>query len=225
MFRHTLPKPELGGDLVRVHRAITRAVETAHHHAAIYAEAGSFGNADIREGYLTYVRCMSSLLHGHHLTEDEAMFPHLRPMLPDAPYEALTAQHEAMGPILAEIDGALEDATSLTPGQALSGLRPGLARLRELWQEHITIEEAHLGPDALDGALTTEQRVRAGRVASNHATKHQHPYALMLAFLLFNLSPHDRAVMSQMIPAVRLLLATWKPKWKVMIPFLLRVDA
>ena len=30
MFRKTLPKPEVGGDLVRVHRAITRATDVAH---------------------------------------------------------------------------------------------------------------------------------------------------------------------------------------------------
>jgi hypothetical protein len=224
MLRRTLPKPELGGDLVRVHRAITRATQVAHEHAAQYVRAGFFGDGDTQAGYLTYVRCLSTLLHGHHLTEDEAMFPHLRPMLPEAPYGVLAAQHEAMGPVLTKVDDALQGAASSEPGQALSVLCQALARLDEMWAEHISLEEAHFGPDALDGALTMEQRVRAGRVASNHATKHQRPYALMLPFLLYNISPVDRAVMSQMIPVAGLLLGMWKSKWQVMIPFLLRVD-
>ena len=224
MLKTTLPKPEVGGDLIRVHRAITRATEVAHKRAVAYAGAGSFGNAGVQEGYLTYARCLSTLLHGHHLTEDEAMFPHLRPLLPDAPYEALTAQHGIMVPILDEIDVAVRDAASAEPGQALSVLCGALGRMGELWQEHVLLEEAHFGPEALGASLTMEQRVRAGRVASNHAARHQRPYALMLPFLLYNMSLRDRTVMSQMIPAVRLLLAMWKPKWQVMIPFLL-VDA
>ena len=73
----TLATPEIGGDLVRVHRAVTRAVGVAQEQGAAYVAAG-LPDADTEEGYLTYVRCLVLLLHGHHTTEDKSMFPLLR---------------------------------------------------------------------------------------------------------------------------------------------------
>jgi hemerythrin-like domain-containing protein len=221
MAKTTVPKPEVGGDLVRVHRAITRALGVAQEHAEAHVATGH-PDADTWKGYLTYVRCLTTLLHAHHTTEDEAMFPHLRDKLPHAPYDALMAQHHAIVPVLYEIEAAVSEAASPKPGQALSALGPTLARISEMWRTHIELEEAHFGPDAIGDALTMEERRRAGRVASNHAARHQRRLALMLPFLLYNMTPEDRAVMSQLMPpVVPLLLWMWKPRWKGMAPFLL----
>jgi hypothetical protein len=180
-------------------------------------EAAGQVDSDTREGYLTYMRCLVALLHAHHTTEDEAMFPDLRDKLPDAPYETLMAQHRAMVPVLDEIEAAVTGGTF--PGPDLDG---ALARIGEMWRTHIALEEAHFGPDAIGAFLTMEERERAGRATSNHAAKHQRPLALMLPFLLYNMSPEDRAVMRRLMPGVvTLLLVLWKPRWKVMAPFLL----
>ena len=77
MSKVVVEKPEIGGDLVRVHRAITRAVTVAREYGEGYAADG-YPDADTQKGYLTYVRCLVALLHGHHSTEDETMFPDLR---------------------------------------------------------------------------------------------------------------------------------------------------
>jgi hemerythrin-like domain-containing protein len=217
-------KPEIGGDLVRVHRAITRAISVAREYGEAYVAAGYPGE-DIQKGYLTYVRCLVALLHGHHVTEDEAMFPDLCDKVPAAPCETLMAQHGAMVPVLDEIEAAITDAVSSKPEQALVALCRALARINEMWQTHIELEETHFGPDAIGAFLNMEERQHAGRMTSKHAAKHQHPFALMLPFLLYNMEPEDRDVMSQLIPRVAILLfVAWNPRWKVMAPFLLADD-
>jgi hypothetical protein len=150
------------------------------------------------------------------------MFPDLCDRLPQAPCEALMAQHRAMEPVLSEIEAAVTEAASSNPEQTLSALGPALKHIDTLWRTHIELEEAHFGPDALGNSLTMEERKRSGRVASNHAAKHQRPLALMLPFLLYNMAPEDRAVMSKLMPPiVPLALWLWKSKWRVMASFLL----
>ncbi|MBN1582808.1 MAG: hemerythrin domain-containing protein [Anaerolineae bacterium] len=219
-----LPKPEIGGDLVRVHRAITRAVGVALEHGEAYAATG-FPDADTRKGYLTFVRCLVAFLHGHHTTEDEAMFPSLRSQVPGAPYETLMAQHGAMMPVLHEIEAELAGAASSKPDQALGALWRALVRIDELWRAHMALEESHFGPGAIGAFLSMEERERVGRAISSQAAKHQRPFALMLPFFLYNMSPEDRAVMSQAMPGIAIFLfVKLIQKWTVMAPFLL-VDA
>jgi hemerythrin-like domain-containing protein len=213
-------QPEIGGDLLRVHRALSRAVDLAQKHATLYAKMG-YPDSQTRKGYLTYVRCLVSLLHAHHVTEDKAIFPYLHDKLPNAPYDDLRAQHNAMGPILNEIKGILRDAAFVKPSQLINTLPRPLARINQLWSDHIQLEEAHLGPDAVGAVMTMEERIRAGKFASNYAARHQFPLSLMIPFLLYNLPPHDREIMLKLMPGfIPLMLVVWKPRWKIMAPFL-----
>ena len=197
-----IPQPEIGGDLVRVHHAISRAVDVAQNHAAVYAAQG-YPDSQTLKGYLTYVKCLVRLLHAHHVTEDKAMFPHLREKLPEAPIQILTAQHHDMGPVLDDINDAL-------------------TRIGDMWRDHIKVEEAAFGPDAIEVFLTMEERKRAGRITANHSARHQFPLSLMIPFLLYNMSPDDRNVMIQLMPPfIPPMLVLWKPRWRIMAPFLL----
>ena len=47
-----------------------------------------------REGFLKYVQGFSSVLHGHHLVENEKIFPYFEDKLPEVPYERLMSEHE-----------------------------------------------------------------------------------------------------------------------------------
>ncbi len=54
--------------------------------------------------------------------------------------------------------------------------------------------------------------------------KHSGPDYLVVPFLLYNLSPEDRATMSAEMPPVvtqQLVPVVWKEKWQPMSPFLL----
>jgi len=214
-------QPELGGDLLRVHRAATRAVDVARDHAETWLSTGRL-EGGTQEGYLTYVRCLVTLLHGHHLTEDKSMFPLLQRTLPDAPYDTLVSQHKAMGPILAEVKGALAGLSTAPADDDLSTLADALARLGELWQMHIALEEASFGPDALSEAMSMDERRRIGKRVARHAALHQDPFWLMLPFLLYNLTSRDRAVMAKTVPGVALwTMRTFRGMWDDIAPFLL----
>jgi hemerythrin-like domain-containing protein len=121
------PQPEIGGDLIRVHRALSRAVEVAQTYAARIAAVG-YPDNQILKGYLTYVRCLVRLLHAHHVTEDKAMFPHLQHKLPDPPIQLLTAQHHQMDPILKEIKGILSQSKYAQSTAIMETLEDALTR-------------------------------------------------------------------------------------------------
>ena len=215
------PQPEIGGDLVRVHHAISRAVDVAQNHAAVYAAQG-YPDSQTLKGYLTYVKCLVRLLHAHHVTEDKAMFPHLREKLPEAPIQILTAQHHDMGPVLDDIEDSRRVIKSAQPAQTLNKLNDALTRIGDMWRDHIKVEEAAFGPDAIEVFLTMEERKRAGRITANHSARHQFPLSLMIPFLLYNMSPDDRNVMIQLMPPfISPMLVLWKPRWRIMVPFLL----
>jgi hemerythrin-like domain-containing protein len=219
--KETLPQPEIGGDLVRVHRSISRAVDVAHTHAAQYASRG-YPDQQTLKGYLTYVKCLVRLLHAHHITEDKAMFPHLRDMLPDAPIQELTAQHLQMDPLLKEIKGILNRTKSAKPTATMDLLEDVLYRTKMLWRKHIKQEEAAFGPEAIEPYISMAERRRAGRITANYSARHQFPLSLILPFLLYNMTLEDRGVMLQLMPPfIPFLLVVWKSRWKVMAPFLL----
>jgi hypothetical protein len=86
----------------------------------------------------------------------------------------------------------------------------------------MALEEEHFGPEGVGAILTMEERRRAGRQTSRHAARHQHPFARMLPFMLYNMSPGDRRFMLKLMPPiVPLMLVLWRPRWKAMAPFLL----
>jgi hypothetical protein len=214
-------QPELGGDLLRVHRAISRALHVARAHAEGWLTTERL-ETGTKEGYLTYVRCLVTLMHGHHVTEDQAMFPLLQPTLPDAPYETLMAQHNAMVPILDELKGPLKRADADLFTDDLDTLVSALTPLGTLWQTHIALEEAGFGPDALAKAMSMEERRRLGKRVASNAAFHQRPFWLMAPFLLYNMAPADRAVMTKAIPGVALwVMRTFQGVWNKMTPFLL----
>jgi hemerythrin-like domain-containing protein len=219
--KDTSHQPEIGGDLIRVHRSISRAVDVAHTHAARYAKLG-YSDQPTLKGFLTYVKCLVRLLHAHHVTEDKAMFPHLRDMLPNVPIQELTAQHHQMDPLLKEIKGILNHLKSASSNATTDMLGDALSRIKLLWVDHIELEEAAFGPEAIAPHLTMAERKRAGRITANYSARHQFPLSLMIPFLLYNMIPEDRIVMLQLMPPfIAPMLVVWKHRWKIMAPLLL----
>ncbi|MDF1512460.1 MAG: hemerythrin domain-containing protein [Anaerolineae bacterium] len=207
--------------MLRVHRAISRAVDVALKHNALYIKQG-FPESRTQKGFSTYVWCLRKLLHAHHVTEDKGMFPYLRPKLPDAPYAQLMQQHTAMGPLLAEIRSNLNRIKSGHTDQALEKLHRALERTWALWHEHIQLEEAHFGPDAVKSALSIQERQKAAKITAAHSARHQFPLSLMVPFLLYNMPPEDRSIMVKLMPPfIPPMLTLWKPRWQIMAPFLL----
>ncbi len=215
--------PNLGTNLIRVHRAVTRALDVAIEDGRQFAASG-WPDEGLREGYTNYVRSLISFLRGHHLGEDDLLFPYFRPLLPDVPYDRLGHEHEELEALLGRLEGILEAETPPGSTQALAELLGGLQAARELWQPHIHVEEERFSAEILARLLPVEEHVRLGRASAEHSQAHSGPDYLVVPFFLYNLGVEDRAALAQSMPPIvteQLVPHVWKEKWASMTPFLL----
>ena len=218
------PKPNAGRDLARIHRIITRGLEVSIEKGSSFATDG-YPDIETREGYAKYVLTLVAVLHAHHLAEDELIFPYMRDRLPDVPYGSLESDHREMQSFLDAASAAIGalpfDAQAR---QSLGDLIRALADMRGLWRPHIQTEESHFTEDKLDRVMDVTEHIELGKQSAQHAQAHSGPDFLVVPFLLYNLSPEERAVMAQSMPPVvtqELVPIAWKDKWAPMKPFLL----
>lgn len=212
--------PNVANDLIRIHKVVTRGLEVAIERSQAFARGG-FPDAATREGFVSYVRALVSVLHGHHLTEDEVAFPYFRAKLPDLPVDELRAEHRQMEPILEEIQTILDGAIE---AETLEGLNRALRRMAALWQPHITKEERGFDPQTVGAMLTVDEQVQLAQQFAQHSQEHAGPDFLVVPFMLYNLSSEDRVAFSQALPPIvtqQLVPVAWKEKWAPMKPFLL----
>jgi hypothetical protein len=105
-----------------------------------------------------------TLLHVHHTTEDESLWPVLRQELTDQPddlalLDAMEAEHAALGPVLDSVDAVFADGDA------------GSARLSELTGELDTVLRGHLQHEEdealalIDATLTEEQWMGFGQAS------------------------------------------------------------
>ena len=215
-------KPDLAGDLLRIHKIVTRGLAVSRERGKAFAKA-NFPDARTREGYISYNRALLATLHAHHGAEDQLIFPRFRACIPDAPYDRLDADHRDLIPALSAAGSAVEGAVSgVSAAVWLVELLGALDRIEELWHAHIAIEERHFTSETIGAAMSAEEQETLGRAAAEHAQKHAGPDYLVVPFLLHNLEPDERAVMGAKLPPVvtqQLVPITWLAKWEPMRPF------
>jgi hemerythrin-like domain-containing protein len=216
--------PNVALDLLRIHSIITRALSVTSEKSQRFAQEG-FPDASTKEGFLCYARSFVSVLHGHHLTENELAFPYFREILPDAPYDLLIAQHQELLRVLDEIKAAIEEVSADRQAAAsLNKLNQALRRVADLWHRHIGIEQDHFTVARLAALINREEHIRLGRLFVEHSQKHTGPGYLVVPFLLYNLAPEERAILARNMPFLlkRLLVpVVWRARWASMRPFLL----
>jgi hemerythrin-like domain-containing protein len=221
----TSTQPSIARDLVRIHSVITRALDVAIEHSQSFLAQGGYPNTSVWQGFVHYVQCLFTVLESHHTVEDELMFPYFQNKLLDTPFDLLEDQHREMLPLLAEVDVALKQvAATMKANESLSMLNHALTKLRELWYPHFRLEEAHFTDENVAAAASMGEQGRLTEMFAERAKKDMSPDYLVVPFVLYNLSPDDRAVMSQFLPPVvieRLVPIDWKEKWATMLPFLL----
>jgi len=217
-------QPNIGADAIRIHRIITRGLKVGMERSQAFAQEG-YPDAATQGGFASYVQSLASVLHGHHLTEDDLIFPYLRGQLPEAPYDLLSAQHREMEPLLEEVQATLEAvAADAQPGAALDDLNRTLNKIAEIWHPHIQIEEEHFGVGALAALIEVDEHVRLGKLSAQYGQEHAGPPYLTVPFMLYNLPAEDRAILAQAMPPVvtqQLVPGEWKEQWAPMSPFLL----
>lgn len=219
-----MPKPNVAHDLARIHKIITRGLEVAIDRGRSFAQNG-YPDEATREGFVSYVQALAAMTHGHHLTEDEVAFPYFRDKLPKLPVDTLMSEHQKMVPILEEIEAAIKGvAAEAEAGHALNDLNRALAKLAELWHPHFRKEEEDFTPEEVGALIDVEEQIRLAQQFAQHSQQHSGPDYLVVPFMLYNLEPGDRAVLSKAMPPMviqQLVPVVWKEKWEPMKPFLL----
>lgn len=210
------PTPNLGQDLRRIHRAITRGLAVAQENCQAFAESG-LPDDTTREGFWKYCHGLEATTHGHHVTEDDLMFPFLRERLPGTDFDKLMAEHQQMERILAEMRAARESGS-------LEDMHRALSALAALWHPHIAREEADFSPEVAGRIITIPEYIEMAQQSAALSQQHAQPAPLAVPFLLYNLRADDRAFfLTAMPPEVtqQLVPVVWKDEWAPMKPFLL----
>ena len=211
--------PNVGNDLIRIHKVITRALDVSLQHAEM-----NISTDDVRHGFKSYVHVLTILLHSHHASEDELSFPYWKVRMPEGPFDLLIEQHQQMIIYLSQIEQWLEADTLAWQPDYLKQLRTTLNDLQKYWLNHITLEEATIGPESSRQYLTQAENEELLKQLSEHGQVHSQPSELVMPFIVYNLSEIDRAEFVKLLPPVmiqQLIPLAWKEVWAPMKPFLL----
>jgi hypothetical protein len=211
--------PNVGSDLVRIHKVITRALAVSIQNSLPGAVAEAH-----QAGFAAYVRALTILLHSHHAGEDELAFPFWQAHLPIGSFDQLRGHHRQMAVFLSQLESWLAKGALAWHANALDELQQVFLGLQALWQTHIALEEAAIGPENSSKYLTPEENLQLGKQLTEHGQAHSQPNALVMPFVIFNLAGEDRAVFMKLLPSImlqQLIPQVWKETWAPMMPFLL----
>ncbi len=216
--------PNVGVELLRIHSIITRGLRVAIEQSQSFAGRG-YPSATMREGFISYVLSLVSVLDAHHKVEDQLAFPYFKDKFPDAPFDLLTTQHQSIVPMLDQLKTTIgEIAAHTQEGQSLNKLCLLLKGIDEFWHPHIRIEEDHFTVGKLGAAIPPDEQMRLIKLFMEHSQQNAKPDFLVVPFLLYNLSPEQRSAMAKAMPPLvteQLVPVVWKEKWEPMKPFLL----
>ena len=212
----------IAGDIRRIHLVITRALGVAIEHTSLFTETKS---RDLfSPGFINYVQSLLSLLHSHHVVEDERIFPYLQTKLTDAPFELMEAQHQEMLPVLDEVEQQLIsiEKNNLCSPKALIAFNQQLVKLRQIWHTHMQTEEEYINDTRLSTIIDSKEQQEQSAAFAQYGGSHIVADYLVMPFILYNLQPEDRAMMSQVFPPVviqQLIPIDWRSQWESMSPF------
>ncbi len=207
-----------------VHECVARGLKMSDGYSAVFCRSG-FPDETTRSGFSDYVRTLASVMRAHIISENELVYPRLRPVIPDAPYELLVLQHSRMAALLGEIWEGIEEAYwESAPEGSLAKLNRKIVELGRVWPLHAGTEETHFTSAKIGNLLgpVEEQRLAAKLAELN--LSYAGPDYLVVPFTLFNLPRKDRVLMAGAMPPLvvqHLVPGAWKEKWRPMMPFLL----
>ncbi len=218
-------QPNIGEDYIRFHKVMTRGLDVSLQNINEFLHIGTLEKLN-REGFFKYVQSFSSVLHGHHLVENEKIFPYFKDKLPEVPYERLMSEHEIFIDGLQEINTGLGQLMSENDElNSLKLLKSGFDKIDQIWHPHIQIENTQLYGQIGSLNIDLEEMIRIQKEDGEFFQEHADPAYLIVPFVLYNLSPEDRAIASQGFPEMvtkQLVPIDWKDKWTPMQPFLLK---
>lgn len=218
-------QPNIGEDFIRFHKIVTRSLAVALQNVNEFLKKGALDKSN-REGFFKFIQSFSSFVEGHHLVENEKVFPYFMDKLPEVPYLRLMSEHKEIKGALQEINTGLGHLMSKNnESKSLKLLKSGLDKIDQIWHPHIQIEETQLYQQVGSLNIDLEDMIRIQKEITEIFQEHTGPSYLIAPFSLYNLSPEDRAILAKGFPEVvtkQLVPIDWKDKWAPMQPFLLK---
>ena len=215
-------RTNIGISLLCIHHCITRGIEVSLQYSQGFLQSG-FPYEETRSGFYSYVRSLASVVHAHHLSEDDVAFPYFKDKYPQIPFDTLQDTHRKIIPILAAINLSLDQPGE--NGERLTEFIRSLSALETLWRPHIQLEESYITPKTVDELASLEDQQKLAMQIGQHNQKYAIPDFLTVPFTLFNLAGAEREYMAAEMPPIvtqQLVPQVWKEKWSPMIPFLLQ---
>lgn len=217
-------KPSVAKDFKRVHSVITRGLQITIEKTGDVIQRKSLDSCTFN-GFLDYLRSLTSFLHAHHLTEDELAFPMFQKKSLEAPYDLLMKDHVKMIKILNGLNPVIQKLAANNQGSSSAKkIHKLLRKLQDIWGPHIQKEESHFTENDIGTRFSADEQKQMSMQFAEHAMKNSGPDYLVVPFILYNLSGEDRKIISQLMPPAltqELIPITWKDKWAPMKPFLL----
>lgn len=214
----------VGVSLLQIHRCITRGIATSISFSQTFRVNG-FPDSDAHDGFINYLNSLLSILDAHHLLEDEILFPRLKDVFPEAPFDLLTFHHKIICPFIQEIQqNTNQIAENNHLDESLAQLNTALTNLEKTWLPHIFVEELHITPKAVEELLSKEAHRKISDEIAEYSRQNSGPDYLTIPFILYNLSPTDRESFSRSLPPTltqELISKTWRDQWQSMKPYLL----
>ena len=152
-------QPNIAVSLRAIHAVITRAQQVSIDNSNQFAQNG-FPEEGIKTGFLDYLTCLKTSFRAHHQVENTILFPALRKVLPDIPYNRLIIEHHTIDSLLDTLQEGIE--STRIPGSQQSGLETigkSLLNLQNLWRPHIMIEEGGFTVDKLEKLLRADEHL------------------------------------------------------------------
>ena len=218
-------QPNVGEDFIRFHKIITRSLAVALQNVNEFLKIDSLDKSK-RIGFFKYIQSFSSFVEGHHLVENEKVFPYFMNKLPEVPYLQLMAEHKEIKGALQEVNTGLGHLMSENnESKSLNLLKSGLDKIDKIWNPHIQIEESQLYGRVGSLNIDLEEMIKFQKEITEFFQEHTGPAYLIAPFALYNLSSEDREMLAKGFPEMiikQLVPIDWKDKWAPMQPFLLK---
>jgi len=215
----TTTTSNLSESMFRIHRAISRALNVA-----VQVNKSKGPAIELRPGFQLYLQALAAVLHAHHVSEDEVLFPFWRGVEPQAPIDTLIHHHRSIIPYLKDIHGWVALGLEGWKPDSISQLGTTIDGLNQLWHNHITLEESVFSVGQVVKLLSAEDGEELNTQLAAQSQQHAQPAELVIPFVLYNLEGEDREAMKVAFPPVvieQMIPITWKPAWQPMQPFLL----
>ena len=169
--------PNVGNDLIRIHKVVTRALEISRKNS----QDASLAEAD-QPGFALYVRALTILLHGHHARRGRVGLSVLAQTPAGRPIRSTQRATPPDGWFSEKIEGWLGAGLGAWQADLRGELQSTLAGLQTLWLSHISVEEATMGPENSSKLLTPEENGQLSQQMAEHGQAHSQPGELVMPF-------------------------------------------